>query len=180
MSILNLQKNDILDLTKVDEGLKIVDVGLGWDTHMDLDSIAFLLNDDDKVVYTAYYGALSQPGVRLNGDNLTGEGDGDDEIITVTFDKVPMHVTKIALYANIYGSEGLFRKRDFSKVKGAYVRLVNKETGRELCRYSLTEDGKGFNAFHFADLVRNGNKWSFVAVGQGCNGSVGELQERYR
>ena len=88
MDLLNLKKNDVLDLTKVAEGLKSVDVGLGWDTTMDLDSIAFLLDGNKKVKETVYYGSKSGSGVRLNGDNTTGEGDGDDEIISVNFDNV--------------------------------------------------------------------------------------------
>lgn len=181
MDILNLKKNDILDLSKVSDKLNIVDVGLGWDTRMDLDAIAFLLNDNDKVMSTVYFGDKESTGVRLNGDNLTGEGDGDDEIITVTFKDVPKAVTKIALYVNIYGATaGFFKKKNFGQVQGAYVRLVNHENGKELCRYSLTEDGRSYNAFHFANLVRNENGWSFTAIGKGCNGSVSELESIYR
>lgn len=181
MDILNLKKNDILDLSKVSSDLNIVDVGLGWDTRMDLDSIAFMLNSDNKVVDTVYFGEKHAKGVRLNGDNLTGEGDGDDEIITVTFKDVPKNVIKIALYVNIYGAtSGIFKKKNFSQVQGAYVRLVNHENGKELCRYSLTEDGRSYNAFHFADLIRNANGWSFNAIGKGCNGSVSQLEAIYR
>lgn len=179
MDLLNLQKNDILDLNKVVETLTSVDVGLGWDTRMDLDTIAFLLDDNDKVKQTVYFSNKNGQGVRLNGDNLTGEGDGDDEIITVNFNQLPSDIKKIALYANIFSFTGLFKK-DFSDVKGAYIRLVDNTTSKELCKYSLTENGKGFNAFHFADLVDNGNGWSFVAVGEGCNGSVKKLKQRYR
>lgn len=181
MDILNLKKNDVLDLNKVSDNLNILDVGLGWDTRMDLDSIAFLLDSNNKVIDTVYFGEKHSSGVRLNGDNLTGEGDGDDEIITVSFKDVPQHVKKIALYVNIYGATaGLFKKKSFGQVQGAYVRLVNQENSKELCRYSLTEDGRNYNAFHFADLVRNENSWSFTAIGEGCNGSVSQLESIYR
>ena len=178
MDILNLQKNDILDLTKVVQTLTSVDIGLGWDTKMDLDTIAFLLDENDKVKETIYFANKNGTGIRLNGDNLTGEGDGDDEIITVNFNMLPANIKKIALYANIFSLVGLFKK-DFSKVNGAYIRLVDNTTGKELCKYSLTENGKGYNAFHFADLVHNGTGWTFVAVGEGCNGSVQKLQSKY-
>lgn len=181
MDILNLKKNDVLDLSKVSDSLNIVDVGLGWDTRMDLDAIAFLLDEQDKLISTVYFGDKDYTGVRLNGDNRTGEGDGDDEIITVTFNNVPKAVTKIALYVNIYAAtSGLFRKKTFGQVQGSYVRLVNHETGKELCRYSLIEDGRSYNAFHFANLFRNENGWSFTAIGKGCNGSVSELESIYR
>lgn len=179
MNLLNLQKNDVLDLNKVVETLTSVDVGLGWDTRMDLDTIAFLLDSNGKVKQTVYFSNKIGDGVRLNGDNLTGEGDGDDEIITVNFNELPNDIKTIALYANIFSFTGLFKK-DFSSVKGAYIHLVDNTTGKELCKYSLTENGKGFDAFHFADLVKNDNGWSFVAIGEGCNGSVQKLQERYR
>ena len=180
MNVLNLCKNDILDLSKASNGnLKSVDVGLGWDTIMDLDSIAFILDNNDKLIETVYFANKSASGIRLNGDNLTGAGDGDDEIITINFSKLPTNVKKICLYANIFSFIGIFKK-DFSKVKGAYIRLVDNNTNKELCRYSLTEEGKGFNAFHFADLVKdNNNNWSFVAIGEGCNGSVQALKSKY-
>lgn len=179
MDLLNLQKNDILDLNKVTQSLTSVDVGLGWDTRMDLDSIAFLLDNNDKLIETVFFSNKNGSGVRLNGDNLTGAGDGDDEIITVDFNRIPSNVKKIALYANIFSFTNLFKK-DFSKVKGAYIRLVDNSNGKELCKYSLTENGKGFNAFHFADLIKKGDSWTFVAVGEGCKGSVHELQSKYR
>lgn len=180
MSILNLSKNDILDLSKASGGnLKSVDVGLGWDTVMDLDSIAFILDDNNKLINTVYFAQKSAPGARLNGDNLTGAGDGDDEIITINFSELPKNAKKVCLYANIFSFISIFKK-DFSRVKGAYIRLVDNNTKKELCRYSLTEEGKGFNAFHFADLVKDdNNNWSFIAVGEGCNGSVKKLESKY-
>lgn len=147
---------------------------------MDLDSIAFVLNSNNELIHTVYFAQKSAPGVRLNGDSLTGAGDGDDEIISVDFSKLPKHATRICLYANIFSFISIFKK-DFSKVKGAYIRLVDTESNRELCRYSLTDSGKGFNAFHFADLVKDdADNWSFVAIGEGCSGSVHQLESKYK
>lgn len=182
MISLDLKKGMKLDLTKSVPTLKKVNMGLGWDTHMDLDSIAFLLDKDNKLLNTVYFGNKNGKGVRLNGDNLTGEGDGDDEIIFIEFDKVPQEVKKIALYVNIYGAnEGLFSKgKTFDKVKGAYVRTVNAETNEEICKYLLTEDGSKYNAFHFADLVNENGNWIIHAIGEGANGSISQLEKKYK
>lgn len=182
MISLDLKKGMSLDLTKHDSTLRKINVGLGWDTHMDLDSIAFLLNENGKLVETVCYYNKNGEGVVLNGDNTTGEGEGDDEIVFVDLDRVPSNVVKIALYANIYNAGGgVFSKgKTFGQVKGAYVRLVNEVTNQEVCKYSLTEDGKNFNAFHFADLIKVDNQWTFVAIGEGANGEIKELEKRYR
>ena len=182
MISLDLKKGMVLDLTKHDENLRRINLGLGWDTHMDLDSIAFLLDENNKLIETVCYYNKNGTGVRLNGDNTTGEGDGDDEIIFVNLDRVEDRVKRIALYANIYnaGSFGLFSKgKTFGQVKGAYIRLVNEITDQEICKYSLTEDGNKYNAFHFADLVRTDGVWTFEAVGEGANGSIEQLEKRY-
>lgn len=182
MISLNLTKGMSLDLKKHDETLEKLQVGLGWDTHMDLDSIAFLLDENDKLIETVSYICKNGNGVSLNGDNITGEGAGDDEIISVDFSKVPSNVHKISLYANIFNIGALLfiKGKTFENVKGAYIRLVNAVTGKEMCKYSLTENGKEFNAFHFADLIRTNGNWTFTAVGEGCNGSVTQLQKRYK
>lgn len=182
MISLDLKKGMSLDLTKHDSTLTKMNLGLGWDTHMDLDSIAFLLDEHDRLVETVCYYHKNGHGVRLNGDNRTGEGDGDDEVIFVDLNRVPSNVAKIALYANIYNAGGGFfsKGKTFGQVKGAYVRLVNEVTGKEVCKYSLTEDGKNFNAFHFADLVKVNGAWTFVAIGEGANGEIKELEKRYR
>lgn len=70
-------------------------------------------------------------------------------------------------------------KKTFSDVKDAYIRVVNRDTGKEICKYVLAENGAGCDAFHFADLVKNGSEWKFVAVGNGCNGSVDKLRKKY-
>lgn len=174
--MISLTKGNKISLIKEDSTLKKMEVGLGWDTRTDLDSIAFLF-DKNVVKATVYFGDKNKPGIFLNGDNLTGEGDGDDEIITVTLNQLPPWVTKIAFCANIFAAGiKLWGVKDFSKVNGAYIRIVNAESKKEICRYNLQENGKGFNAFYFADLVKVGNEWEFVPVGKGMNGSIDKLR----
>lgn len=177
--MIKLEKNSKISLKKEDASLKVVQVGLGWDTKTDLDSIAYLYDEAGKIKNTVYFGAKKFTGIFLNGDNLTGEGDGDDEIITVTLEQLPKWVTKVSFCANIFAAKvKLWGVKDFSKVKGAFIRIVNAESNKEICRYDLHEDGKGFNAFYFADLVRTDGDWEFVAVGKGINGSIDAIKEQ--
>ena len=91
---------------------------------------------------------------------------------------MPTWVTKISFCANIFAAGlKLWGVKDFSKVKGAYIRIVNSKTKNVICRYDLNENGKGFNAFYFADLVKVGNEWEFVSVGKGMNGSVDSMKK---
>lgn len=181
MELLNLNKGAVLNLTKEAPELRKMMIGLGWDTRMDLDAIAYLADANGVIKETVYFGSKNHQGIFLNGDNLTGAGDGDDECIFVNFNELPKWVTNIKVCVNIFMGGGLFGigKKDFSAVKGAFVRLVNDENDREICRYNLTEDGKGFNGFHFADLNKSSDEtWDFIAVGEGLNGSVEKIREK--
>ena len=183
MGSVNLKKGDVINLSKgyavdlkKDSYLKNIDIALGWDTRCDLDAIAFLTDSNGVIKDTVYFGDKNKQGIFLNGDNLTGAGDGDDEIISVTFSALPSWVEKIQICVNVFSF--LFKAKDFSNVKGAYVRLVDKASGNELCRYNLDEAGAGFNAFHFADLNKVNNEWTFEAIGQGMNGNVDKLRKQ--
>ena len=183
MSSVNLKKGDVINLSKSyavnlkkDSSLKTMDIALGWDTRCDLDTIAFLTDSNGVIKDTVYFGDKNKQGIFLNGDNLTGAGDGDDEIISVTFSALPSWVEKIQICVNVFSF--LFKAKDFSNVKGAYVRLVDKDSNNELCRYDLNEAGAGFNAFHFANLIKINDEWTFEAIGQGMNGKVEQLRKQ--
>lgn len=176
--MLNLTKGTLLDLSKKDPDLRLLQVGLGWDTKMDLDSHAYLLDSNNKLIEHVSFSNLKGTGVRLNGDNLTGKGDGDDEIIFVDFSEIKDEVSKISFYVNIF-SFNPFSKKDFSQVKGAYVRLVNSETNIDLCKYSITDSGKNVRVFHFADLIKLNGKWSFEAVGNPCEGKLLQIEQGF-
>ena len=175
--MISLQKGQKVNLKKEDQTLKELQVGLGWDTRTDLDSMAFLFDTNGKLKETVYFGDQKHKGIFLNGDNLTGQGDGDDEIITVNLEQLPSWVQKISFGANIFAAKiKLWGVKDFSQVKGAYIRIVNSITNQEICRYSLSNIGKGFHAFYFADLIRTSSgEWEFVAIGKGMNGSVSSI-----
>ena len=100
--MLNLTKGTLLDLSKKDPDLRLLQVGLGWDTKMDLDSHAYLLDNNNKLIEHVSFSNLKGTGVRLNGDNMTGKGDGDDEIIFVNFSELKDSVSKISFYVNIF------------------------------------------------------------------------------
>lgn len=177
--MLDLTKGMTLDLSKKSSDLRMLQVGLGWDTKMDLDTNAYVFDSNDKLIEHVCFTNLKGTGIRLNGDNLTGDGDGDDEIIFVDFSKISKSAVKISFYVNIF-SFNPFSKKDFSQVKGAYVRLVNSETNTVLCKYSITENGKGCRVFHFADLILENSKWTFVAVGNPLEGKLGEIEATFK
>lgn len=180
MDVLNLQKGDVLNLKKDFNKLNSIDLGLGWDVSnneqsWDLDVSAIMIDVDGQLFETIYYGHLYNNCIKLNGDNLTGVGDGDDEIITVNLSNIPSNVKTIGFFVNIFSAGN----RDFSKVKNAYIRMVNNDTHDEVCRYKLNENGKGFNAFHFANLEKVDNEWKFKAVGEGTNGNISQLKNYF-
>ena len=163
--VLNLQKNDILDLRKAEPGLRHVMLGAGWDVakkgffnlgaDYDLDLIALLLDSNDKLINRGviYFGNLKGEGIYLHGDNRTGAGDGDDEKISVDLDKLSPKCDKVIFALNIY--DAVSRKQNFSKVKNAYIRILNEDNGnKEICRYNLSEDGGNNTALLFAELQR--------------------------
>ena len=181
METLNLQKGDLLNLSKNYSKLNNIDFGLGWDVSTDgrawdLDVSAIVLGNDGEIIETVYYGYLNGTGIKLNGDNLTGIGDGDDEIITVNLNSIPSNVKIIGFFVNIFSANG----RDFSKVKNAYIRMVDKDRNEEVCKYKLNESGKGYDAFHFANLERVNNEWRFKTIGEGTNGGVSELKRYFK
>lgn len=174
---LNLTKGISLNLTKDNESLKDIKIGLGWQTRMDLDSVAVLIDKDNKIVDTIYFAHQKGTGIQLHGDDLKGGGKGDNEIISANLNKIPDNVVRICLFANIFSFVGISSK-SFGNVKQSYIRLVNSQTKKELCRYSLEDEFKDYSAVHFADLVRdNNNDWNFVTIGKGLNGSIEDIRK---
>lgn len=190
---LNLKKGMTLDLTKHDGSLNVAKIGLGWKTIYDLDAFAITVDDEDKIKKTVCYYNMEEKGLALDGDDRKGGKDGDCETITINFKNLPKSITKIMICVNIYNAKpnkvikkGLFHKKEqiiegdtFKNVKGSFIRLYNGETNVELCKYSLEDTGSNFNAFHFADLIKQDNgEWTFVAIGEGMNGSINEIEKQ--
>ena len=191
VDVLNLKKNDILDLSKSNPGLKNVMLGAGWDVvkkgffslgaDYDLDLIAILLDSNDKLISKGviYFGNQKGKGIYLHGDNRTGAGDGDDEKISVDLENLPVNCNKVIFALNIY--DAVARKQSFKNVKNAYVRLLNEDNGgKEICRYNLSEDGGDNTALLFAELERNNGNWQFKAKGELLHATVTSLANMYK
>jgi tellurium resistance protein TerD len=170
-----LAKGGNVSLSKAAPNLTQVMVGLGWDARsttgapFDLDASALLcaggrvLGDE----YFVFYNNLSSPdgSVEHTGDNLTGDGEGDDEVILVDLTKVPEHVDKIVFPVSIYDADP--RGQTFGQVSNAFIRVVNQLDQAELARYDLSEDASTETAMIFGEVYRYGGEWKFRAVGQG-------------
>ena len=172
----SLAKGGNVSLSKEAPGLTAVEVGLGWDVRTttgadyDLDASALLLNASGKVVsdqHFVFYNNLRSPdgSVEHTGDNLTGEGEGDDEAIRVNLAAVPADVDKIVFPVSIHEADA--RGQSFGQVRNAYIRVVNQAGGQEIARYDLSEDASSETAMVFGELYRHGGEWKFRAVGQG-------------
>jgi tellurium resistance protein TerD len=172
----SLSKGGNVSLTKQAPGLTAALVGLGWDARttsgadFDLDASALLVNIGGKVLsdqHFVFFNNLTSPdgSVEHTGDNLTGEGEGDDEAIKVDLARVPADVDKIVFTVSIYDAEN--RRQSFGQVRNAFIRVVNQADGVEITRYDLSEDASTETAMIFGEVYRNGPEWKFRAVGQG-------------
>jgi len=151
-------------------------VGLGWDARttsgdeFDLDASALVVGSSGKILsdsHFVFFNNLVTPdgAVQHTGDNLTGEGNGDDESINVSLTTMPAEGEKVVFTVSIYDAES--RGQSFGQVRNAYIRVVNQAGGAELARYDLSEDASTETAMVFGELYRNGGEWKFRAVGQG-------------
>lgn len=153
--------------------LTMINMGLGWDpvekrgvfgnrsVDIDLDASAILIADN-TIVDVAYYGQLrSKDGSILHeGDNLTGVGDGDDEVMRVDLTRVPPHVTTVLFLVTSY------KGHTFEQVQNAFCRLVDATTNAELARYTL-QGGMRFTGMVMAKVFRSGGDWKLQAIGEG-------------
>ena len=188
MSI-SLEKNQSISLDKQAPSVQEFLIGLGWDTPADLDTQAFLLGADGKLVPGAdtlsnliFYNNLKSAdgAVVHNGDNLTGAGTGDDETIIVNKAKLDPRVEQVVLTVTIHNAAQT--GMTFDKVNGAFVRLVDNGTQNEVARYDLTGEAaaRGATAVVFARFFKNGAKWEFEAIGQGYAADLGTLVGQFQ
>ena len=186
---INLSKGQKVDLTKTNPGLKKVIVGLGWDVNafdsgadFDLDAAAFMVGANGKCPTEKdfiFYGNLKHPSesVEHMGDNLTGEGDGDDEQIKIDLSKVPANIEKIAFTVTIYDAES--RRQNFGQVSNAYIRIVDEVTNTEIIRFDLGEDFSIETAVVVGELYKHNGEWKFNAIGSGYQGGLAALCNMY-
>ena len=193
----NLQKGQKVELRKSNGGdLTKVMVGLGWDEikqtkgfflkkntqEIDCDATALLLQNG-KFVSSAdmiYFGNLTHESgtVRHMGDNLTGEGEGDDEQIAVDLQRLPKVYDRIVFVVNIFQAKA--RGQHFGMLQNAFIRICD-DNGQELCKYDLNETYNGMTAMVFGELYRHNGAWKFNAIGQATQDqSVHEIANRFR
>ena len=184
----SLSKGGNVSLSKEAPGLTNILVGLGWDARstdgadFDLDASAIMLNSTDKAAsdqHFIFFNNLKSPDGSLEhtGDNLTGEGEGDDEALKVNLAGVPADIQKIVFPVSIY--EGETRSQSFGQVRNAFIRIVNDSNNTEIARYDLSEDASTETAMVFGEVYRNGAEWKFRAVGQGWATGLAGIAKDY-
>ncbi|WP_158773693.1 TerD family protein [Cobetia sp. L2A1] len=185
---ISLSKGGNISLSKESPGIRKIHIGLGWDNRVttgaefDLDASVFLLNSEGKCRQDKdfiFYGNLKSVdgSVEHTGDNLTGEGDGDDEVIIVDLEKVPADVEKLAVTVTIHEAES--RGQNFGGIENAFARIVNLESSQEVVRYDLSEDYSVENSMIFCEVYRNNGEWKFKAIGQGFSNGLAGLASKY-
>jgi len=196
-----LSKGQKVDLTKAHPGLQNVVVGLGWDAaqnksggilgglfgskaaDIDCDASVLMLDENGKFSKKQnliYFGNLRSGcgSVVHTGDNLTGDGDGDDEQIIVDLKKVPSTIHKLLFVVNIY--DCIKRKQDFGLIKNAFIRIVNGSNNQEIIRYNLSDEYVGKTSLIVGELYRHNAEWKFAAIGEGTHdASLSEIVKRY-
>lgn len=174
-----LQKGYKISLNKADESaLKYVVMGLGWDVakpkgvfgmfsspkSVDLDASCLLFSGKDLVDTIWFRQLKSKCGsIQHTGDNTTGEGEGDDEKIIVSLEKVPANVTSIVFTINSFS--GI----KFNQIENAFCRLVNLADNSEIAKFTISGGGEN-TAFIMAKLYRHNGEWKLAAIGEPGNG----------
>lgn len=172
----SLAKGGNVSLSKEAPGLTTVIVGVGWDVRattgvdFDLDASALMIGRSGKVLtdqHFVFFNNLTSPDgtVEHTGDNLTGEGEGDDEQVRVDLAAMSPDVEKIIFPVTIYDADA--RRQSFGQVANAFIRVVNADGNREITRFDLSEDASTETAMIFGELYRHQGDWKFRAIGQG-------------
>lgn len=185
---ISLNKGANISLTKEAPSMNTALVGLGWDARssngqaFDLDCSIFMLGENGRISldenFIFFNNKKSPCGAVIHqGDNLTGEGDGDDEQVLVSLDKVNPDVQRLIFAVTIYEAES--RRQNFGQVARAYMRIVNKDNNAEIARFDLSEDAAVETAMIFGELYRHNGEWKFKAVGQGFVGGLSALAKEY-
>lgn len=176
---ISLEKGQRISLEKEsgNSSLKEIFMGLGWDAakkgqNIDLDASCLIYDDKGKLLETVWFRNLKglKGAVAHSGDNLTGDGDGDDEVISVKLDQLDKKVKSLVFTVNS------FRGQSFNEVKNASCRVVDKSTNKEICSYNLSESGK-HTGMIMAKIYRTDDGWKMAALGEKCQGStVNDIQ----
>lgn len=184
----SLSKGGNISLSKEAPGLTDVIVGLGWDSRVtdgaefDLDASVFIVGENNKVLndgsFVFYNNKSSTCGnVEHQGDNRTGEGEGDDEKVNVNLAGLSVEAKKLVFAVTIHDAEA--RKQNFGQVSKAYIRVINKKDNTEIARFDLSEDASVETAMVFGELYNHSGEWKFKAIGQGFAGGLAPLAQTY-
>ncbi|WP_428945927.1 TerD family protein [Pantoea sp. FN060301] len=184
----SLVKGGNVSLTKEAPGMTKIVVGLGWDARVtdgaafDLDASVFMVGDDGKVLNDKSFIFFNNPSsadgsVVHQGDNRTGEGEGDDEQVKISLSGVPAEAKKLVFAVTIYDAET--RKQNFGMVSNSYMRVVNEDNNSEIARFDLSEDASTETAMIFGELYRHNEEWKFKAIGQGFAGGLSALASQH-
>ncbi len=183
--MINLEKGQ-----RVNVELPKFTIGLGWDTNssstgvdFDLDASAFILGENKKLLsdeYFVFYNNLKSPdgAVEHTGDNLTGEGEGDDESIRIDLSKISPNANEICFVVTIHKADE--RKQNFGQVHNSFIRIYNTDTNEEIMKYELEEDFSIETAVEFGRLYRRNGQWKFEAIGVGMKGGLGDYVNKYQ
>jgi tellurium resistance protein TerD len=181
---INLEKGQ-----RVNVNLPKFVVGLGWDANasstgqdFDLDASVFVLGENKKVLtdsHFVFYNNLISPdgAVEHTGDNLTGDGDGDDESIKIDLSKINQNATELCFVVTIHDAE--IRKQNFGQVRNSFVRVYNPDNNEEILKYELEEDFSVETAVEFGRLYKRNGEWKFEAVGVGLKGGLQDFLNKY-
>jgi tellurium resistance protein TerD len=183
----NLSKGETFDIAKAAPGLTKVAAGAGWDVKtggpsMDLDLCAFLVDENGKMSDAkqfVYFNNKKSPcgSVASRGDNLTGAGEGDDEVLDIDLSAVPAAVKKIVIAVSIYNAKS--KGQSLKSLDNAFVRIVDATNQTELTKYDLTNFDNAEANFVLGELTRNDSGWGFTAIGEPKAGELGELAQSY-
>ncbi|KOY86358.1 chemical-damaging agent resistance protein C [bacterium 336/3] len=173
---ITLKKGNTFNLTKKEPTLKKIMIGLGWEVKqgnaLDLDASIFMINSKGKLPqdeYFIFYNNLQSPdgAVKHTGDNRTGAGDDDDEMVLANLDTISSNVAEILIIVSIHDAET--RRHNFGMLSDAYIRILDMETKREILRYDLDAEYPTNTDIEFGRLRKENNEWIFVASGIGGN-----------
>ena len=183
--MINLEKGQ-----RVNVELPKFTIGLGWDTNssstgvdFDLDASAFILGENKKLLsdeHFVFYNNLKSPdgAVEHTGDNLTGEGEGDDESIRIDLSKISPNASEICFVVTIHKADE--RKRNSGQVHNSFIRIYNTDTQEEIMKYELEEDFSIETAVEFGRLYRRNGQWKFEAIGVGMKGGLEDYVNKYQ
>lgn len=164
-------------------------IGLGWDTNatstgvdFDLDASIFILGENKKILsdeHFIFYNNLKSPdeSVIHTGDNLTGDGDGDDEQLKIDLTKINPLVTEVCIVVTIHESEA--RKQNFGQVRNSFIRIVDDSNDTEIVKYELEEDFSIETAVEFGRIYKKDGQWKFEAIGAGMKGGLEDYLTKY-